>query len=162
MARNYLQGKYRPINPRKYRGDVTDIVYRSSWELAAFKFCDMTPEILAWNSEDTIVKYISPVDGKAHRYFVDLTIWAKQASGGVGKFLIEIKPYSQTQLPRNSPNKKEENYIKECHTYLVNQAKWKAATEQAKGQGANFVVWTEKQLFPSQQKMKPLRRVKKK
>lgn len=161
MARAYMQGKYRPINPGKYRGDVTDIVFRSSWELVAFKFCDMTPEILAWNSENTVIKYISPVDGKPHRYFIDLTIWAKQTDGRVGKFLVEIKPYAQTQVPRNSPNKKQENYVKECHTYLVNKAKWKAATSHAATIGGNFIVWTEKQLFPSQQKMRPMKRAKK-
>jgi hypothetical protein len=29
MARNYIQGKWVPSNPEKYKGDISNIVYRS-------------------------------------------------------------------------------------------------------------------------------------
>ena len=28
-----MKGRYKPINPSKYKGNPTNIIYRSSWEL---------------------------------------------------------------------------------------------------------------------------------
>ena len=39
-----VQGKFRPKNPSKYKGDPTNIIYRSSWELTVFKYLDNNPE----------------------------------------------------------------------------------------------------------------------
>ena len=39
-----MKGKYKPINPNKYQGDPTNIVYRSSWELKFIKTKDETIE----------------------------------------------------------------------------------------------------------------------
>ena len=54
------QGKYRPSFPRKYKGDPTNIIYRSSWEYKFMKWCDITPSIEEWGSEEIIIPYISP------------------------------------------------------------------------------------------------------
>ena len=45
------QGKYRASNPKKYKGDHNNIIYRSSWEYKFMKWCDMTPSIQEWGSE---------------------------------------------------------------------------------------------------------------
>ncbi len=94
---NFRQGVYKPINRNKYKGSK-DPVYRSGWELKFFKFCDGNPNVLEWTSEGIIIPYVSPVDNKVHRYFVDNMVYIKE--GEVTKrYLIEIKPSKQTQPP---------------------------------------------------------------
>ena len=50
-----MKGKYKPINPNKYQGDPTNIVYRSSWELKFMRFCDLRDDVVQWQSEEIIV-----------------------------------------------------------------------------------------------------------
>ena len=69
------KGKFRPHNIKKYRGNHKGIIYRSLWELRFMRYCDNTPSILEWASEELIIPYRSPVDGKKHRYFPDF--WLK-------------------------------------------------------------------------------------
>jgi hypothetical protein len=66
--------KYTPVNPQKYVGDHSNIIMRSSWETKFAIWCDKNPSVLKWSSEETIVPYISPVDNRYHRYFIDFKI----------------------------------------------------------------------------------------
>lgn len=141
MARAYRQGKYRPRNPQKYQGDPTDIVFRSSWEKIAFKMLDEHPACIAWSSETVVVPYISPIDQKYHRYFIDLKAVFKYPDGSKKTFLVEIKPAAQREPPKNTRNQKR--LVEETETYLVNQAKWKAADKFAKQYGYEFMVMDE-------------------
>lgn len=141
---NFKQGTYTPVNRSKYKGGKNPI-YRSGWELRFFKFCDSNPNVLEWTSETNVVPYISPIDGKPHRYFVDNMVYIKE--GNVNKrYLIEIKPYKQTQLPTVSKKKKKSTVIYEQVTYVTNQAKWAAAFEYAKKRNMEFKIITEKEL----------------
>ena len=70
----YHQGKFTPLRPEKYIGDPTNIVMRSSWETKFALWCDKNSSVLSWNSEETVVPYVSPVDNRAHRYFIDFKI----------------------------------------------------------------------------------------
>ena len=90
------KGRYRPSNKKKYRGDVNNIIYRSLWERKFMVKCDLDPDIIEWGSEEVIIPYISPVDGKQHRYFPDF--YVKTSNGD--KFLIEIKPKKYTKQPK--------------------------------------------------------------
>ena len=74
-------GKYIPSNITKYRGDVNKIVYRSLWERRFMVYCDENSNILEWGSEEIIIPYLSPWDGKIHRYFPDFYIKTKQHDG---------------------------------------------------------------------------------
>ena len=47
-----LKGKYTPKNPIKYKGDPTNIIYRSSWELKFMKWCDLREDVIEWQSEE--------------------------------------------------------------------------------------------------------------
>ena len=85
------QGKYRASFPRKYKGDHNNIIYRSSWEYKFMKWCDVTPTVQEWGSEEIIIPYISPVDGKRHRYFPDFYVKIQGR-----KYLVEVKPLKQT------------------------------------------------------------------
>jgi hypothetical protein len=64
-------GKYNPINPKKYKGDTSKVIYRSLWERKLMVYCDNTKSVLEWGSEEVIIPYVSPWDGKVHRYFPD-------------------------------------------------------------------------------------------
>ena len=55
MAKSY-KGLYRPTNPKKYVGDPNRIVYRSLLERRFMLYCDRTPEIIAWASEEIAIK----------------------------------------------------------------------------------------------------------
>lgn len=162
MARNYVQGKFRPTNPNKYKGDVDNIVYRSSWELTAFKFCDSEKFVLKWSSETMVIPYCSPVDNRTHRYFVDLTVWVLTKTG-VKPYLIEIKPLAQTKPPRQTKNKTPTRLLEEVKTYAVNQAKWKAARAFCNKNGFEFLIWTENELVPTKtnkiKRLKPMKKV---
>ena len=76
-----LKGKFIPRNVAKYRGDYRNIIYRSSWELKFMKYCDMSPNIMEWGSEEIVVPYRSPLDGRIHRYFPDFYIKVRQSGG---------------------------------------------------------------------------------
>ena len=93
------KGRYTPKNPKKYKGDHHNIVYRSLWERKFMVYCDNSDNILEWGSEEIIIPYLSPWDGKLHRYFPDFYIKVRQASGDIKKFIIEVKPKKQTRPP---------------------------------------------------------------
>lgn len=133
-------GKYRVRNKDKYKGDHTNVVYRSLWEKHCFKWCDDNDEIKHWSSEEVVIPYLYDVDKKIHRYFMDLKIVYKSGK----TVLIEIKPEKELSPPTG--NKRTKRYISEGLTYVKNQNKWKAAAEYAKDQGWEFQIWTEKEL----------------
>lgn len=159
---NFIQGKFNPMNPRRYHGDVNNIVFRSSWELAAFKFCDEEEGIVKWMSEETVVPYVSPVDSRPHRYFIDLTILVRMADGSLRKKYVEIKPYAQTIEPKKRSTERDEAYVERVRTYLVNQAKWAAAREWAARNNGDFIILTEREIFPQNHSIKPYRQPKQK
>lgn len=149
MHKGYYKGKYRIANPKKYKGDIQEVVYRSSWELRFMKWCDYSPSILEWGSETVIIPYKSPVDSKIHRYFVDFYIKVLDKNNKTTKYLVEIKPEKYTKPPV-IPQRKTKQFIEEVFTYGVNQAKWKAANEFCLDKGMKFLVLTENDLGISQ------------
>jgi 4-hydroxyphenylpyruvate dioxygenase-like putative hemolysin len=58
--------------------------------------------------------------------------------------MIEVKPEKETKPPVQK--RKTKRYIQESVTYIINQSKWKAATEFCKDHGWEFKVVTEKDL----------------
>ena len=131
------KGKFRPQNYKKYKGDHTNIVYRSGWELKFMKYLDRQPEVLRWSSEEIIIPYRSPIDNRLHRYFPDF--WVKTTKG---ESLIEIKPKKQTKPPVLNPKHKR-RYLKEVKTWGVNEAKWKAASVFCENRGWKWQIITE-------------------
>jgi hypothetical protein len=139
------KGKYQPSNPKKYKGDPTNIIYRSLWERKFMVYCDTNENILEWFSEEIAVPYRSPIDNKIHRYFPDFYIKVKESTGQIKKYLIEIKPKKQTIEP--IPQKrKTKGYIYEVYEYAKNQAKWKAAQEFCEDRQWEFKLLTETEL----------------
>jgi hypothetical protein len=123
-------------NPQKYEGEKK-ITCRSSWEIRYATFLDKNPNVKSWSSEEQVVSYLSPVDQRKHRYYIDF--WVQLMDGS--EYLIEVKPYKQTQQPNNG-NKRAEQ------TYAVNLAKWENASEYCMnqrrlGRDIQFLIATE-------------------
>lgn len=144
MAR-YKQGFFKPRNPKKYKGNPGNIVYRSHWEFMFMHYCDTHPDIIEWQSEELVILYRSPIDGQCHRYFPDFKIVAKDKLGKSRTMIIEIKPKCET-VPPTKPEKPTRRYINEVATYAVNVNKWDAAREYCKNRGWDFRILTEKEL----------------
>lgn len=138
-------GRFRPSYPGKYKGDPTNIIYRSLWERKFMVWCDKNENILEWGSEEIVIPYRSPVDGRVHRYFPDFYIRARTRQGGVEKFIIEVKPKAQCAPPKK-PQRQTKRYITEVKTYAVNEAKWKAAKEFCDDRMMKFMILTEREL----------------
>ena len=86
----YNQGRFHPQNPEKYKGDLQNIIYRSSWELKFMQWCDRNPNVIEYASEEFCIPYLSPIDGRVHRYFPDFIMKVKEQSGEIKKYIIEI------------------------------------------------------------------------
>jgi len=145
MYTKTYKGKYRVNNVEKYKGDITSIVYRSLWELRFMKWCDSSKSVIEWGSETVIIPYVSPIDKRIHRYFVDFYIKVKTTSNLIEKYLVEIKPERFTKPPE-IPERKTKRFIDEVFQYGVNDAKWKAAFEFCKDRNMKFIILTEKDL----------------
>ena len=144
MYKTY-KGKYIPKNPEKYVGDITNIVYRSSWERRLIKFLDENPSVLKWGSEEAVIPYVSPVDNKIHRYFTDAYAKIKTKTG-IKTYLIEVKPKHQT-VPPKKPKRMSKRYQEALKTYAINEAKWQAAKRVCDERDWNFLILTEDHLL---------------
>lgn len=138
-------GKFQPSYPRKYKGDPTNIIYRSLWERRFMVYCDLNENILEWGSEEIALPYRSPIDNRVHRYFPDFYIKVKESNGQIKKYIIEIKPKKQTVEPKVQ-KRKTKSYIYEVYEYVKNQAKWKAAEEFCRDRMWEFKILTEEDL----------------
>ena len=135
---------YKPKNPKKYKGDVRNIICRSSWEERFCGYCDLNENIIQWGSEEFFIPYRAP-DGKTRRYFPDFIIKVKENSGKVKTYVIEVKPFKQTKPPKKR-KQVSKSYLYECKTYATNQAKWEAANEWCKDKRIEFKIITEREL----------------
>lgn len=154
------QGYYNPKNPEKCvltEGslDKKGNFYRSGWEKKFMQWADMNPNVLTWSSEPFSIKYFSEIkqaqamaSGRQYRgsnYYIDFYIKTINCE----EFLVEVKPFKETQPPKEPKKKTEKalfNYKKAMATYMINQAKWDAAREFAKEKGVKFIIITEKEL----------------
>ena len=143
------QGRFKPKNPTKYMGDPTNIIYRSGWELKLMLYLDTHVNVLQWSSEEVVIPYKSPIDGRRHRYFPDFYLEQINTNGIKEKILIEVKPKYQTIPPvvqTTKTKKPTKRYINEVKTWGINQAKWIAAEEFCKDRGWKFQIMHEDHL----------------
>ena len=112
-------------------------------------YCDKNVNVIRYSSEEIIIPYVSPKDGAIHRYFPDFFI-EMNTKNGLKKFLIEIKPETQTKAPQNKvckTNKQKLQLFESFMTFQINEAKWAAAEQFCKKQEIQFLILTEKELF---------------
>ena len=140
-----LQGKFRPRNPEKYKGDPSNIVYRSSWEKIFMNWADRNDKIVSWQSEEKALWYNDPVTKKKRRYFPDFIIMFER-DGKIMTEMIEVKPKAQVDGPNPNPKRRTAAWMRSVQTYLTNMAKWEAAAKVCEDRGWNFRLVTEKDL----------------
>jgi len=146
----YVQGYYKIINPGKYIGDVTKIIYRSSYERKFCVFCDNSEKVLKWASEPFPIKYYNPVDKQTHEYNIDFYMKFIQDSGIIGDFIIEVKPKSKLmkpEAPSKQTLKKLTKYNDSIKEYITLNAKFAAARAYARKIGYKFIIVTEDFLY---------------
>lgn len=132
------KGFFKPKNPQKYKGDPSNIVYRSLWECKMMSYVDQHPDIIQWGSEEFSIPYRSPIDGKVHRYFPDF--WIKKKNNEI--IVVEIKPRKQTKPPKQQI-KMTKRYLSEVKTWGINSAKWKAAKAFCEDRQWKFIIMDE-------------------
>lgn len=148
----FKQGYFQVQYPEKYIGNPTEIIARSSWEQKFMNWCDNHPAVKRWSSEPVAIPYISPIDNRQHKYYVDFYAEVLKA-GIVEKWLIEIKPNAQTKMPSKSllegskTLKKQQQYNWALKTYIINATKFAAAKNFAESRGMRFGVAGENFLF---------------
>lgn len=141
------KGRFAPNNPQKYKGNHTNIIYRSLWELKLMMKLDGHPDVLQWSSEEIRIPYISPLDGRRHTYFVDFYVKMKTRDNTIKEVLIEVKPKYQTVPPKVQDAKRPtKKYLREVSTWGVNSAKWEAAKRYCEERGWTFEIFHEDHL----------------
>jgi len=140
MPRRFAQGKFTLKNPEKYLG-TKDPLYRSSWEFAFMKFCDESPSIAKWASEAVRIPYRNPLTGRYTIYVPDFFINYVDKGGQPHAEIVEIKPQNQSLKEKVGKN------LNNQASYILNQAKWEAATVWCRQKGLKFRVINETDIF---------------
>lgn len=115
------------------------------------RYFDRNPNVIFWSSEEIVVPYLSPIDGRWHRYFPDFLIRIQKADNTTETLMIEVKPSKETKEPKVR-QRITKNYLYEVKTWGTNQAKWKSAKEFCEDRKWKFVIWTEKELYGKEYK----------
>jgi hypothetical protein len=131
----YKQGYIDPNSCKKLFPQLKrdSIIYRSSYEKKFIIWLEQNKHVKYWGSECFSIPYILITDGKMHSYYPDYFVELESGECWV----VEIKPYNQTQKPVNENCWAAKEYIK-------NMCKWKATKEFCESKGYKFKVFTER------------------
>ena len=140
MPRRFAQGRFSLKNPDKYMG-TKDPLYRSSWEFAFMKFCDESAAIAKWASEAVRIPYRNPLTGRYTIYVPDFFINYVDKGGQQHAEIVEIKPQNQSLKEKVGKN------LNNQASYILNRAKWEAATVWCRQKGLRFRVINETDIF---------------
>ena len=147
MARKGIKkGLFRPRHPAKYRGDVNNIVYRSSWEESVKTFLEYNTTIESWGSEIIAIPYRKPTTGRIHKYYPDFWVKYKNKDGNIVQEVIEVKPEKETRQP-TTVGKTKKTQLYEAITWSINTSKWKSAKLFCDKYNMKFRILTERQIF---------------
>ena len=138
------KGYFKPERPEKYKGNPRNIIYRSMWERHCMVYFDRNDNVLEWASEEIIIPYVSPFDGRVHRYYPDFFLKIKKGQQ-TEMWIIEVKPSKYLKPPKEG-KRKTKSYLYEIREWGRNSAKWEAAKDYCEKRGWVFDVWTEKTL----------------
>lgn len=134
-----------PQYPKKYIGNVKQIVARSSWELKLMHRLDISSSVVSWSSEPGPISYHDKSTGKLRRYWVDFKVTVKEKDGKLKTMLIEVKPAKEARPPIRE-GKTEKKFMTECLLWAKNHSKWEAAKRVCADKGWEFKIFTEKEL----------------
>jgi hypothetical protein len=136
----FAQGRFSPKNPEKYVGTKTPMA-RSSWETVFMRMLDEHPGVAKWASESIKIPYKNPLTGKHTIYVPDFFILYNDKSGKQHAEVVEVKPKNQTMRE----NVGRSRYNQE--QYVMNMAKWEAASKWCKQQKVRFRIINEEDIF---------------
>ena len=130
----YSQGYIDPNSCKKLFPQLshTRIIYRSSYEKKFIIWLEQNNMVKYWGSECFKIPYMMP-DGSQHSYYPDYFVELVNGE----KWVVEIKPYNQTQKPVN-----ENCWV--AKEYVKNMCKWKEAKQFCGNKGFKFHIFTEK------------------
>ena len=148
MRTRSYKGRYKPSNPKKYKGDPSNIIYRSLWERRVMVYLDTNPNIMEWKSEEFCIAYNNPITGGMSRYFPDIWIKYRNNKNIITQKVIEVKPKKYTKPPPKNPKRKTKVLKNDVLEYVKNRAKWEAAERYCKKRGFEFQILTEDFLSP--------------
>lgn len=151
---DYNKGKFRPKHPEKYRGNVNNIIFRSSWELSFARFLDNNIRVLEWSSESIVIPYVKFTDNRVHKYYPDFYVKYKDKNNNIKQEIIEIKPAhektsamfileSNFKLMLPSRSKRKKTKEQQLEAALINASKWAYAIEWCKKRNVAFKIITE-------------------
>lgn len=116
------------------------------------RFLDTNPLVVGWAYEPFSIPYVSPIDGKVHKYIVDF-IAQVERNGRRKTLLMEVKPRLQTpesllsQLTKiRGTSLNRNSVLNRVLTVSINDAKWKAARAVCEKKGWEFKLITEKEI----------------
>ena len=148
------KGNYLVQNPEKYIGSYP-IIYRSSWEFAFCKFCDINQNVIKWSTEGIEIPY-QIMNNKTqmletHRYYPDFYVETVNNNDKetYNRLVIEIKPKSETEMPvqpKKQTLKMLENFEYAQMTYKKNLHKWAFTKEWCEKRNLHFKIITEEWL----------------
>ena len=142
------KGKFKPKNRDKYKGNPTNIIYRSLWERRFMVYCDSNNSVVKWSSEEIVIPYRSPFDRKIHKYYPDFWVKIKKHDGTIETSIIEVKPKSQTIPPKDTSRKRKSGrFLLEMKRYGINEAKWIDANTYCIYKNWKFKIITEDHLL---------------
>lgn len=141
-------GYYKLINPDKYKGNPSEVVYRSSWEKKVMIYCDLNPGVIRWESEPYRVPYVD-FYGKTRNYIPDFYLETVNINNPsyINKFILEIKPEKEThepEIPKGYITPKQLKNIEYSYSvWIKNKHKWAYALEWCKKRDFIFKIITE-------------------
>ena len=136
-----LKTKFRPRNPKKYRGNPGNIIARSGWERDIMNWLDLKDDVKWWSSEEVFITYKNEVKKKWCRYYPDFVVCFQRDYGDEVR-VIEVKPDKYTKPPK-TPKRKTKSYYYHLEQYITNQCKWKETQKYCEERGWNFSILTE-------------------
>lgn len=142
------QGYYKVLNEKKYVGDLTKVIYRSSYEKTFYHSLDIDPNVKYWcvEPQQLRIRYWNPVKRKWSYYYPDV-FCVKMVGDKEVKCLIEVKPKSKLNKPiqpKTNDPKKIASYRRKLDEYNVIDAKRKASVEFCKMKGMEYIFITER------------------
>ena len=144
-----FHNSYSPKNESKCISP-SKIKLKSTLERAFAIWCDRNDSILSWGYEKISLQYISPKDGKKHKYIPDFWIRMLKKDGSIKDALVEIKPYTFTKMPEiqltEKLKKPTRRYVNTVIQFKINEAKWNAARIFCNRYNMEFLIITEKDL----------------
>lgn len=131
----YVQGYINSESCKKLINSLKNekIIYRSSYEKKFLVWLETCPNVKSWGSECISIRYFSILDNKYHTYYPDYFVELINGE----KWVVEIKPFNQTQKPINENSWGYKEYIK-------NICKWTEAKKFCKSNNYIFKIFTEK------------------